>query len=75
MRFIGVRTWKTGIGAVIAMIIAKELGLSYWVSAGIITILSIQSTKKRIIKDSYKENRICYYSLNSVFSFILSIRV
>ena len=24
MRFIGVRTWKTGIGAVIAMIIAKE---------------------------------------------------
>lgn len=46
MRFIGVRTWKTGIGAVIAMIIAKELGLSYWVSAGIITILSIQSTKE-----------------------------
>ena len=74
MRFIGVRTWKTGIGAVIAMIIAKELGLSYWVSAGIITILSIQSTKRESL-DSYKENRICYYSLNSVFSFILSIRV
>ena len=50
MRFIGVRTWKTGIGAVIAMIIAKELGLSYWVSAGIITILSIQSTKRESLK-------------------------
>ena len=74
MRFIGVRTWKTGIGAVIAMIIAKELGLSYWVSAGIITILSIQSTKRESLKIA-KENRICYYSLNSVFSFILSIRV
>ncbi|MDM0446961.1 aromatic acid exporter family protein [Clostridium perfringens] len=54
MRFIGVRTWKTGIGAVIAMIIAKELGLSYWVSAGIITILSIQSTKRESLKIAIK---------------------
>ena len=54
MRFIGVRTWKTGIGAVIAMIIAKELGLSYWVSAGIITILSIQSTIRESLKIAIK---------------------
>lgn len=54
MRFIGVRTWKTSIGAVIAMIIAKELGLSYWVSAGIITILSIQSTKRESLKIAFK---------------------
>lgn len=46
MRFIGVRTWKTAIGVVIAMIIAKEIGLAYWPAAGIITILSIQSTKR-----------------------------
>lgn len=46
MRFIGVRTWKTAIGVVIAMIIAKEIGLTYWPAAGIITILSIQSTKR-----------------------------
>ncbi|MDZ5252470.1 aromatic acid exporter family protein [Clostridium sp. LIBA-8841] len=54
MRFIGVRTWKTSIGTVIAMIIAKELGLSYWVSAGIITILSIQSTKRESLKIAFK---------------------
>lgn len=50
MRFIGVRTWKTGIGAVIAMIISKEFGLSYWPAAGIITILSIQSTKRESLE-------------------------
>ncbi|EGT3617603.1 aromatic acid exporter family protein [Clostridium perfringens] len=54
MRFIGVRTWKTGVGTVIAMIIAKELGLSYWVSAGIITILSIQSTKRESLRIAFK---------------------
>ncbi|MCT8975139.1 aromatic acid exporter family protein [Clostridium sp. CX1] len=49
MKFIGYRTLKTGIGAAVAMIIAKELGLEYSVSAGIITILSIQSTKKQSV--------------------------
>lgn len=50
MKFIGYRTLKTGIGASIAMIIAKQLGLQYAVSAGIITILSIQNTKKQSVK-------------------------
>ncbi|KZL92172.1 aromatic acid exporter family protein [Clostridium magnum] len=50
MKFIGYRTLKTGIGASIAMIIAKQLGLQYAVSAGIITILSIQNTKKQSAK-------------------------
>lgn len=50
MKFIGYRTLKTGIGASIAMIIAKQLGLEYAVSAGIITILSIQNTKKQSVK-------------------------
>ncbi|ELC8441436.1 aromatic acid exporter family protein [Clostridium perfringens] len=54
MRFIGVRTWKTSIGAVIAMIIANKIGLSYWVSAGIITILSIQSTKRESLTIAFK---------------------
>lgn len=54
MRFIGVRTWKTSIGAIIAMIIANKLGLSYWVSAGIITILSIQSTKRESLTIAFK---------------------
>ena len=54
MRFIGVRTWKTSIGAIIAMIIANKIGLSYWVSAGIITILSIQSTKRESLTIAFK---------------------
>lgn len=50
MKFFGYRTLKTGIGAAVAMILAKQLGLQYAVSAGIITILSIQSTKKKSVK-------------------------
>ncbi|MGL4736160.1 MAG: aromatic acid exporter family protein [Cellulosilyticaceae bacterium] len=47
---IGVRTLKTGIGAALAMIIAKLIGLMYWPSAGIITILSIQATKRQSVE-------------------------
>ena len=73
MRFIGVRTWKTGIGAVIAMIIAKELGLSYWVSAGIITILSIQSTKRESLKIALKriESVIIALIVSSILFLVL----
>lgn len=37
---------KSGIGAAIAIIIAEGLGLLYGPSAGIITLLFIQDTKK-----------------------------
>ncbi len=46
MKFLGSRTIKTGVGAAIAIIIAQGLGLSYSASAGVITILSIQNTKR-----------------------------
>lgn len=46
MKFLGSRTVKTGIGAAIAIIIAQGLDLNYSVSAGVITILSIQNTKR-----------------------------
>lgn len=49
-RIIGVRTLKTGLGATIAMIIAEIIGLKYMASAGVITILSIQSTKKESVQ-------------------------
>lgn len=49
-RIIGVRTLKTGLGASIAMVIAELMGLKYMASAGIITILSIQSTKKESVQ-------------------------
>ena len=63
MKFIGYRTLKTGIGAAIAMIIAKQLGLEYAASAGIITILSIQNTKKQSIK----------IAIQRIVSFILAL--
>ena len=54
MNFIGYRTLKTVIGAVIAMYIAMHLGLKYATAAGIITILSLQSTRKQSIRLSSK---------------------
>ncbi|MFD1318747.1 aromatic acid exporter family protein [Loigolactobacillus zhaoyuanensis] len=43
---IGLRTIKTALGAVIAMVLAYELRLDYWATAGIITILSVQNTTR-----------------------------
>ena len=43
---IGLRTVKTAISAASAMIIAEKLGLLYAPSAGIISVLSVTSTKK-----------------------------
>lgn len=40
---------KTGIGSAIAILIANKLGLAYSASAGIITLLTIQNTKKETI--------------------------
>lgn len=50
MKFIGYRTLKTVIGAVSAMSLATNLGLKYATAAGIITILSLQSTRKQSIR-------------------------
>lgn len=49
-RFFGFRILKTAIGSSLAIIIAQFLGLKYAAAAGIITILSIQNTKKTSIK-------------------------
>jgi uncharacterized membrane protein YgaE (UPF0421/DUF939 family) len=54
MNFIGYRTLKTVIGAVIAMYLAIALGLKYATAAGIITILSLQSTRKQSLRISSK---------------------
>lgn len=54
MNFFGYRTIKTVIGATIAMYLAINLGLKYATAAGIITILSLQSTRKQSIRLSIK---------------------
>ncbi|HSL85406.1 MAG TPA: aromatic acid exporter family protein [Bacteroidales bacterium] len=48
--FVGYRTLKTAIGATLAIIIAEYVGLDYAVSAGVITVLSVQSTKRKSIE-------------------------
>lgn len=50
MNFIGYRTLKTVIGSVAAMFIAIHFGLLYATAAGIIAILSLQSTKKQSLR-------------------------
>ncbi|HDK7178903.1 TPA: aromatic acid exporter family protein [Clostridium botulinum] len=63
MKFIGYRTLKTAIGATIAMSIAGALGLKYSVSAGIITILSIQNTKKKSLSVAIQRMIACLLAL------------
>lgn len=63
MKFIGYRTLKTGIGASISMIIAKQIGLEYAVSAAIITILSIQNTQKQSVQIAIQRMGACVLAL------------
>jgi len=44
---IGYRTIKTAVGTAISIFLAQQLGLEYYASAGIITILCIQVTRRR----------------------------
>lgn len=50
MNFMGYRTIKTAIGAAVGMLIAQSLGLKYGTAAGVIVILSVQSTKRQSVK-------------------------
>ncbi|MBE6024411.1 MAG: aromatic acid exporter family protein [Cellulosilyticum sp.] len=47
---IGVKTLKTAVGATAAIILANTIGLKYAASAGIITILSIQNTRRECLQ-------------------------
>jgi uncharacterized membrane protein YgaE (UPF0421/DUF939 family) len=69
MKFFGYRTVKTGIGAMLSMIIASEFNLKYATAAGIITILSIQSTKRQSVRLAIQRMGACLLALmiSSVF--------
>lgn len=56
---------KTGIGSAIAILIATNLGLAYSASAGIITLLTIQNTKKETI----------FIALKRIAAFILAVAI
>ncbi|MGL4818818.1 MAG: aromatic acid exporter family protein, partial [Bacilli bacterium] len=49
---IGQRTVKTAIGTALAVSIALMIGLEYPTSAGIITILCIQTTRKKSLRSA-----------------------
>ncbi|MBP3887530.1 MAG: aromatic acid exporter family protein [Cellulosilyticum sp.] len=49
-KIIGAKTLKTAIGACLAMLIASSLEVKYSASAGIITILSIQNTRRESLQ-------------------------
>jgi uncharacterized membrane protein YgaE (UPF0421/DUF939 family) len=63
MRFIGYRTLKTAVGAAIAMLIASALGLKYATAAGVIVILSVQSTKRQSIRVAIQRLGACILAL------------
>ncbi len=47
-----IKSLKIAVAAVLSIAIAGELGLRYSATAGIITVLSIQNTKKETIKSA-----------------------
>ena len=50
---IGYRTLKTALGASIAIAVAQFFDLQFYTAAGILTILSVQPTKKKSLHAVY----------------------
>ncbi|KOY83230.1 aromatic acid exporter family protein [Lysinibacillus sp. FSL H8-0500] len=65
---IGYRTLKTAIGAAISIAIAQYFDLASYASAGILTILCVQPTKKRSIQAAY--TRLVASTIGMVFAFL-----
>ncbi len=63
MQIIGTRTIKTGLGVTAAIMLASWLGLKYAVAAGIIAMLSIQSTKRESIQIALQRMAACLMAL------------
>lgn len=60
---------KVGIGSAVAIIVAETLGLMYSPSAGIITLLTVQNTKKETLLVASK--RIISFLMAVVISYIM----
>lgn len=64
MKFrIGYRTLKTAVGTAIAILIAQQLGLLNFASAGILTILCIQVTKRRSLRTAWDRFLACILAM------------
>lgn len=66
---IGYRTIKTAIGTAISIFLAQQAGLMFYASAGIITILCIQVTRKQSFRTAW--NRILASLLGLVVGVVL----
>ncbi|SDI44252.1 Uncharacterized membrane protein YgaE, UPF0421/DUF939 family [Planococcus glaciei] len=65
---IGYRTMKTAAGVAIAISLAQFFNLDYYVSAGILTILCIQPTKKKSIRAAF--SRFVASLIGIAFAFV-----
>jgi uncharacterized membrane protein YgaE (UPF0421/DUF939 family) len=65
---IGYRTVKTAIGTAVSISVAQYLGLNNFVSAGIITLLCIQVTKKKSLQVAWARFIACLLAI--VFSYL-----
>ncbi|AWE07869.1 hypothetical protein DCE79_10935 [Lysinibacillus sp. 2017] len=65
---IGYRTLKTALGASIAIAIAQYFDLQFFTAAGILTILSIQSTKRKSVHAVY--TRIVSSVIGMIYAFV-----
>ena len=64
-----IKVLRFTIGAILAILIAESLQLNYAMSTGIITLLTIQDTKKETVVVSLK--RITIFALMTFFSLII----
>ncbi|UOQ49765.1 aromatic acid exporter family protein [Gracilibacillus caseinilyticus] len=63
LNIIGYRTIKTALGAALAIFIAEQLQLDFYVSAGITAILCISVTRKDSLKASWQRIVACVIGL------------
>lgn len=67
--FIGTRTIKTAIGTGVSIAIAHAIGLDYFATAGTITILCIEVTRKRTVQTSLVRIAACLLIILFAFLF------
>ncbi|MFL6563022.1 MAG: aromatic acid exporter family protein, partial [Bacillus sp. (in: firmicutes)] len=60
---IGYRTIKTAVGTAIAILLAQQVGLQNFASAGILTILCIQVTKRRSLRTAWDRFLACVLAM------------
>ena len=64
MKFsIGYRTIKTAVGTAVSILIAQQLGLHNFASAGILTILCVQVTKRRSLRTAWDRFLACVLAM------------